>query len=192
MKYSPKAWKQERLLWTSVIQLNLVRNVNTILDIMSREMQLKPVPNDPEPLQFTEKHRILKLRLAPIRSLQKDLERKLGSGAVEDIPSPGDIPAPPMSSAASVVESTTDMDPGFYGTRRDPREFYVRANNTWKDRFRSRSSSTGAQAQDLKEIEETAVLMNRCKDDMKAIWEDETIRKMLKKRKYRLEDSPGL
>lgn len=166
-----------------------MRNVNTILDILALEMALPPNPNDPEPLKFNEKHRLLKLRLTPIRGVQKDLERKLGSGAFEESP-PEPLPAPAMSSAASVVESV-EIE-GFAGTRRDPKEFYIRSNNTWKDRFRSRSSSSGATAQELREIEETAGLIAGCKDDMKAVWEDETVRQMLKKRKYGLEDSPGL
>lgn len=166
-----------------------MRNVNTILDILAHEMAQTRHATDPEPLNFNEKHRLLKLRLTPIRGVQKDLERKLGSGAFEEM-GPDALPAPAMSSAASVVESSVDIE-GFSGTRRDPREFFIRSNNTWKDRFRSRSNN-GATAQELKEIEETAGLIAGCKDDMKAVWEDETVRLMLKKRKYRLEDSPGL
>ena len=149
-----------------------------------------PANTDTDPLDFTEKHRLLKLRLVPIRGVQRELEKKLGSGAFEDR-AVAPLPAPPMSSAASVNDSTTDVNVGFHGTKREPGEFYIRSNNSWKDRFRGRSGS-GSRPQDLKEMEEVAGIIAGCKDDMKAIWEDAVIQKMLKKRKYRLEDSPGL
>ncbi|TFK38865.1 guanine nucleotide binding protein, alpha subunit [Crucibulum laeve] len=43
LKYARTAWKQERNSWRSVIQLNLLRSVNTILDVLQAEMDGEPV-----------------------------------------------------------------------------------------------------------------------------------------------------
>jgi guanine nucleotide-binding protein alpha-1 subunit len=140
---------------------------------------------DEEPLEFTEKHRLLKLRLTPVREVQKDLERKLGSGAFEEVA--GSAHSPLLSSAISVYnDSTSELDEP---QRRDPHEFYIRSNNSWKERVRSRA---GSRSETFKQREEIAGLIAGCKEDMKAVWEDPIIQVMLRRRKFRLEDSPGL
>lgn len=42
LAFAPKAWQQERASWRSVIQLNLVRSVNIILDVLAEEMAAAP------------------------------------------------------------------------------------------------------------------------------------------------------
>ena len=44
MTFAPKAWQAERVSWRAVIQLNLVRAVNAILDALTTEMQQAPRP----------------------------------------------------------------------------------------------------------------------------------------------------
>lgn len=44
MTFAPKAWQTERVSWRVVIQLNLVRAVNAILDALAAEMQQAPRP----------------------------------------------------------------------------------------------------------------------------------------------------
>ncbi|EEB99581.1 hypothetical protein MPER_00716, partial [Moniliophthora perniciosa FA553] len=39
--------------------------------------------------------------------------------------------------------------------------------------------------------DEISEVIAGCRDDMKAIWEDSTIREMLNRSKSRMEDSPG-
>lgn len=77
--YAREAWQEERASWKAIVQLNLVRNVTTILHTLSRELSRpsSPTPGPDEeddedgpPLAFTEKHQLLKLRLAPLRNLQ--------------------------------------------------------------------------------------------------------------------------
>lgn len=189
LRFSPKSWKQERLVWTSVIQLNLVRNVTTILDILQHEMtkataEPSKQPMDEKPLEFTEKHRLLKLRLMPVREVQKDLERKLGSGAFEEV-APSAYSSLEFSAASEFNESTSELDEP---RRRDPHEFYIRSNNSWKDRVRP---GAGLKHERFKQREEIAGLIAGCKEDMNAVWEDPIIQQMLRRRKFRLEDSPG-
>ncbi|OSX63793.1 hypothetical protein POSPLADRAFT_1169191 [Postia placenta MAD-698-R-SB12] len=42
LAFAPNAWQQERASWRSVIQLNLVRSVNIILDVLAEEMAAAP------------------------------------------------------------------------------------------------------------------------------------------------------
>ena len=38
MAYTPRAWVQERTSWKAVIQLNLIRSINTIVDALAEEL----------------------------------------------------------------------------------------------------------------------------------------------------------
>ncbi|EJD04654.1 G-alpha-domain-containing protein [Fomitiporia mediterranea MF3/22] len=188
LTYARNAWQEERDGWRSVIQLNLLRSVNTILDLLQRDMSssgylASPVSSDSEEedesrdatrLQFTETHKLLKLRLAPLRRVQKDLERRIGAGSQE-----------PTDTGASTVAA--------------PQEFYVRSTTGWKtalDKLRPRNSTGSreeAHGRELREreSEETTAIIAGCRDDMAALWQDPTIRQMLTRRKLRLEDSAG-
>lgn len=227
LTYAPLAWTQEREAWRAVIQLNLVRSVTLILDILSAEMQAQqqqkanqlaspsspytsptispptsplstspygtvsalaslgadtitgsrspgnvpspiampgasPYGDDEEdddappalagananagavaqqhlpPLAFTEHHRVLKLRLGPLRRVQKDLERRLGSGAEEPVHSDLSLAAAPFDDDGSDGSGyghgggmTIDFAQVTLATRR-PQEFYVHSRTGWK------------------------------------------------------------
>lgn len=181
LTYARKAWQEERDSWRAVIQLNLLRcnssqkfplkfcahqslslrSVNTILDILQRDMngsgQLpSPASSDSEDedetrdstgLQFAEVHKLLKLRLAPLRRVQKDLERRLGSGA----------------------EEPTDAPPGTI-TEAAPQEFFVRSSTGWKgtlEKLRTRNSRDETHSREWreKEAEETNAIIAGCRDE---------------------------
>ncbi|TFK34970.1 G-protein alpha subunit [Crucibulum laeve] len=54
LKYARSAWKQERDSWRAVIQLNLLRSINTILDVLQAEMDGDPVVGLNEELRVAE------------------------------------------------------------------------------------------------------------------------------------------
>ncbi|KAJ7211163.1 guanine nucleotide binding protein, alpha subunit [Mycena pura] len=98
MLYCKRQWVEERSSWRCVVLLNLVRNINEILDILGREMaaakpatlsaasssnRIKFFSPDLPPLKFKDKHRLLRLRLAPLRRVQAHLEAHLGAAATE-------------------------------------------------------------------------------------------------------------
>jgi guanine nucleotide-binding protein subunit alpha len=127
----------------------------------------------PAKLKFTEKHRLLKLRLGPLYRVQKELEDKLGA-------------------AASEVYSFDSPN-----NQKRPREFSINSTNGWKtalDKLRPLLNVTGGSTRKLRDAEsdETTDVIAGCRDDMKAIWEDPVVRKMLNRRKFRIEDTPGL
>ena len=154
-------------------------------------------------LSFTEKHRLLKLKLAPLRKVQTDLERRLGSGAEEPTPFDGGAA---LSSSASPFDSAAASSSTMFGsyplTNSPPRrqEFYVRSSTGWKsalDKLRPTRSSTSSRegqegARERREAEETTQIIAGCRDDMKALWDDKIIREMLARRKLRLEEGGGL
>ena len=171
-------------------------------------------------IPFSEKHKVLKLRLAPLRSIQTDLERKLGSGAFEDHGQSNNNgrgrtqSASAISSASSSMESPINRDD--LQVQRLPKEFYIRSNNSWKDRlkhglknvsrpysggslhnaFKSWGSSEkihlGEWGKDDTDLEEIASIISGCREDIKALWEDEVVQEILSKRKHRVDESSGL
>ncbi|KAK7045421.1 hypothetical protein VNI00_007674 [Paramarasmius palmivorus] len=203
LTYARNEWLQERAAWKMVIFFNLVRNVNTIMDMLSREMSAASVPppeyigssddssedvSDGKPLlKFKEKHRLLKLRLGPLRRIQTDLEHRLGASALEPHSTPGSTAAP--------FGDGSDLD-----GRRHPSEFYINSNNGWKSALEKvkgtmRPARADINSGSLRKIrsvdDDISEVIAGCRDDMKAIWDDSTIREMLNRSKSRIEDSPG-
>ncbi|KAF5383873.1 hypothetical protein D9757_007437 [Collybiopsis confluens] len=195
-------WLAERNNWRSVIFFNLVRNVNHILEILNREMAAASQPSpdfigssddssddiqtDSKPrLKFKEKHRLLKLRLGPLRRIQADLERRFGKSAEE-----------PQSTSVTTAAPFPDEN----NPRKVSKEFCINSNNGWKSAFekvramRAAARDVGdAQAlQRMQDVDdEIAEVIAGCRDDMKALWEDQTVREMLSRSKTRVEDSAG-
>lgn len=181
-----------------------MRNVNVILDLLAEEMHGKPtlsladsdVSDDDEvepevngmrgpipsssfedPLRFTEKHALLKLRLAPLRRLQKDLEFAIGAASGEEVY----YPPTPTSDCPSVAGQKT----------RRQQEFFVRSLHAWKADVGMPESPVMQKHKETYTRDAVDVIAG-CVDDMAAIWADTTVQRMLLKRRIRLEASPGL
>ncbi|GJE88993.1 guanine nucleotide-binding protein subunit alpha [Phanerochaete sordida] len=183
LAYAANAWAEERLAWKTVIQLNLIRHVTIILEHLSQDMNASTSeesgsdsdePARPSrsssasslPLRFTEKHRLLKLRLAPLRSVQDDLQARLGAS---------DWPAPAPGS-----EPRSKMQ-----------DFFVRSNAGWKSSLRPGKRSPERSRRKQDEDNETGEVLTGCAEDIKALWADDVIQDMLRRRKLRLDLLPG-
>ena len=198
--------------------------MNNILDVVGQEIAAQPAPRadstgdtaPPMPDMFSEKHKILKLRLAPLRGVQADLERKLGSGAFEDQGNHGRG----RSQSASLTGSTEyPLIDGDLLPRRLPKEFYIRSNNSWKDRLKHGLKGTGRPSSggsihnapagtwggkerevslgdwakgSNTDLEEITSIIAGCREDIKALWEDKVIQTVLSRKKYRVDESSGL
>ncbi|KAG6827750.1 hypothetical protein H0H92_010572 [Tricholoma furcatifolium] len=199
LTYARREWTEERASWRAVIQLNLVRNVNTIMEHLNQEMSGYADGHDSDdsanevqivrrkakalpPLRFREHHRILKLRLAPLAGIQKDLEEKLGEGATE------------LRSTDVMTAAPFDQPP----TNRRHQEFGINSSNGWKSALtklrsgrqaRPDASEDQRKAQDIED--DVIEVLDACKDDIKTLWEDPVVTEMLNRRKARIEDSPG-
>ncbi|KZT64204.1 G-alpha-domain-containing protein [Daedalea quercina L-15889] len=199
--YSPHAWAEERNSWRTVIQLNLVRNINSVLDMLAEEMaNSSPKPTSPAavvnvsddeddivepsatassstgPLRFTDHHALLKLRLTPLRGLQRDLEETLGVSLTEDVEHP--LQRSSVRSAAG----------------RTSQEAFIRSHTSWKSRLRSMGEG-GADGVVKKNREakarEAMEILAGCKDDIREVWEDEMVQEMLRRRQFVIESIPG-
>ncbi|KIP06671.1 hypothetical protein PHLGIDRAFT_106742 [Phlebiopsis gigantea 11061_1 CR5-6] len=196
LAYAGQAWAEERIAWRTVIQLNLIRSVVNILDVLNQEMT--PTAGDDSgssdsedgpparpatassapttPLRFSEKHRLLRLRLAPLRSLQGDLQMRLGAC---------DWPTP-KSGAESGVESTA---------KARAQDFFVWSNAGWKAALRPnggrRSLEDARGRRRAVEDGETAEVLASCAEDIKTLWADDVVQEMLHRRRLRLDLLPG-
>ncbi|KAJ7630057.1 guanine nucleotide binding protein, alpha subunit [Mycena polygramma] len=240
--YCKRTWSEERTSWRCVVLLNLVRNMNEILDILSREMAAakavdvpaassskivlpptaipsstssspssSPLSSDSEfdvppsptnrrhsssisptasklpPLKFKDKHRLLRLRLAPLRRVQSDLEHRLGAAATELY----------TTSTTSAAPFDGDSLGDLPLVKRD-KEFSVHSTNGWKtalERFRAARRRSGEDSGVLRKVrdmeDEVLGVISGCREDMRSLWEDRVVREMLARRKARIEDSAG-
>ena len=181
-----------------MIFLNLIRNVIHVLDALLREMSISDgergspgsdctsdsSDREPSPhvFSFTDKHRLLKLRLAPLRRVQTDLEKRLGPGTHE---------------VYTFDPTAVVLPEGKTGVR--PREFGIISRNGWKSAFEklrpSReddSCSEPIQKRRDEENYEIADILVGCREDMKNLWEDTVVQQILTHHKGHVEDSPGL
>jgi guanine nucleotide-binding protein subunit alpha len=209
LTYARREWYEEKAAWRAVIFLNLVRNVNEILAHLTSEMSDLPfhpeeshedlsAPRPPRALprlKFTDKHSILRMRLGPLSSVQQVLEKKIGTASLE-----------PHSTS---VNTAAPFDQPSPSGRRGLQEFSINSSNGWKsalDKFRTlrtapsnaRQENGAAQAgpsvtRKVRDSEEEIVeVIASCREDIKALWEDDMITETLNRRKVRLEDAPGL
>ncbi|KAI6121992.1 guanine nucleotide binding protein, alpha subunit [Pisolithus sp. B1] len=159
MQYAAEKWAQERTSWRTVIQLNLVRSVNAILDAVK-----DPDADDGSRISFTERHQLLAIRLSPLRRVEEDLKRLLGAAA-----NPVEV-VEPSSSIRTI-------------SPRPSAEFFVRPPKTGT-KVHIRAPGTREQTStDVSEI------IARCSEDIRELWEDDIIQDMVKRRGLRLEDS---
>lgn len=201
LTYARRKWTEERVSWRSVIQLNLVRNVNTILDTLARETSepsiLSHIDTDDEanspiapspidfPVQLADRYHRLNMRLFSLRKVQKDLEARLGAASSEEVSSNG-VYDPSLGLAA--LESK----------RKEP-EFFINSSNGWKSALsrvlpgntiddKSGPNLTGADSQGEKITEAIAA----CRADIVALWADPIVQEMFSRRSKRIQDAPGL
>jgi len=133
----------------------------------------------------------LKLKLGPLRHVEDDLKKRLGEGVDED----QDGAAESFGPLSLEVESQIL-------TRRNKREFGVRRLHEALERSAAvaakRTSSRNGNQHGRRSDDEPASLgdeatetLASCREDMKTLWSDETVKVVLKKRKLRLEDTAG-
>lgn len=131
------------------------------------------------PLPFTEKHRLLKLKLLPLRSVQSDIQNRLG---LRDYPTPPSEPDADTPSSISKPRS---------------HELFVWSHAAWKAALRPASerrsldAKSGA-ARKASEEAETSEILASCREDIQALWQDEVVQEMLRRRRLRLDLLPGL
>jgi len=186
MRFATAEWERERAGWRSVVQLNVVRSIITILRVIEAEINgdvsfdsedevaSSSEMDEVEATKFTDRHQLLIIRLAPLNGVEVELKRRLGAGTEL---------LPPVASPMSATPfEEPDLDSN---TRRKP-EFSVRS---WKEVLHVADGLADAPSQSLEAVTSTIA---DCRDDMKALWEDKAVRNALKRRRLQLGDSAGL
>ncbi|TDL24443.1 G-alpha-domain-containing protein [Rickenella mellea] len=209
--YTPSAFREERILWRAVIQLNLVRSIRTILDTLSHHQSYIEEINNPgsdyeeddiasasasfHPGFFDDLDQ-LRMRLLPLRHIEALLIAKL-------VPPNEDEATHLGFHAASYNGHHRGGGGGYHvysgGSSNDARqdqEVFVRPGTKWKGAVaRGKATAngrplsvgnTGIETQD----EPTATL-HSCRHDMITLWRDPVVRDVLRRRKVRLEEQPG-
>lgn len=145
----------------------------------------------PRSFSFSDKHKALKLRLAPLRSVQQDLETQIQLGADgSDYVDQSTTFSP--TSAAPFVDAELAANP------RRPNEFYIRSNCGWKNtvnklrpRLSIATTDRSKATQRGKQASATEIII-KCGADMQALWKDSVVHEVLSKHGIRLEELPGL
>ncbi|KAL4251985.1 P-loop containing nucleoside triphosphate hydrolase [Abortiporus biennis] len=178
--YAPNAFREERILWRSVIQLNLVRSIRIILDTVQDIRRHELVSEDDFPDEYSD------MRVGPPPHLEDICMRLLSIRHVESLLIAKLVP--PNEDEATHL-GIHDRDDHYTHDYRH-NEVFVRPTTTWKTMKRSgRPSSLGTTGQETPD--ESQSIIHECRHDIMALWNDHTVRSVLKKRKIRLEESPG-
>ncbi|EMD33579.1 heterotrimeric G-protein alpha subunit-like protein [Gelatoporia subvermispora B] len=174
LHFAPKAFHTEVELWRPVIQLNLVRSVNVILNVLS---SIHDTPVDAASRRASTRplspdgHRLLRMRLAPIRQVELSLNKALSAVPVEQ---------PPASAGPATL-----LD-GPYG----PLDVCVRSGSEWKTRVQEQMLFPGRGAA-RGELVNAARILEACREDIIALWEDSSVQATLRTHGVQLQNQPG-
>lgn len=189
LRYSPDDWEKERNGWRAVVQLNIVRSISLILRVLEAEFNGEPVAeelqgedtglamddvSDSDSVQLTDWHQMLMIRLAPLRSVEVDLKKRLGTGDYTQTIR-GPLKASPFED---------DM------SSRPTRRMFEASVRSWQDLL-DPGRHKMAKAEVPVEQDAITTTIAGCKDDMKSLWSDKAVRSALHRRKIRLPDSAG-
>lgn len=181
--YTPTAFREERHLWRAVIQLNIVRSVRVIIETISDAHRSSVLSSDEsdgdENSLFTQDLEFLTTRLLPLRHIESLLIAKL-------------VP-PNEDEATQLGPQRIDSAPGH--TRRGGQEIFVRPGVGWhgaliKSHRNGRPMSAGSTG--IETPDEPQTVLYSCRHDIIRLWNNANVRALLKRRKVRLEELPGL
>ncbi|KAJ6528248.1 G-protein alpha subunit [Mycena vulgaris] len=200
LKYAATQWKAELRSWRAVIQLNLIQNVLSILDVMQDGLA---VPDQPPAgnsftsspygrasidstlsdltlassgraatVSLSQKHQLLHLRLSPLREVEDDLRRRLGA-------------SDPEFTFANGGDGAMNGRPD--DRRKSVREFGVRG---WIGAL-GFPMGGARKSDEPMAVDEPTEILATVRDDIIALWEDAEVRELLRARGLRIEDRPG-
>ncbi|KAG6379560.1 guanine nucleotide binding protein, alpha subunit [Boletus reticuloceps] len=189
--YTPTAFREERILWRGVIQLNVVRSVRTIMDALSN-VRRPPVDSggedsDDDAIHIPHEIDLLRMRLTPLRHIEALLIAKL---------------IPPSQDDAASFHGGSSFSA--YQSRRSTsaerlwrtQEVFVRPGATWKGALAKSTRRDGRPISlgdtGMTTRDEAQEVLHSCSDDIISLWDNKFVREVLRRRKIRLEELPGL
>lgn len=180
LKYAPKALQSESEAWRAVVQLNLVRTVNFILDVIggskvtSEDRENAATYSSPAPTDSSAKGKgvdslgVLGTRLAPLRTVETVLASTLLA----------DVPVSRGSGGHVTLKNKTRAS-----------EVSIRGGSGWKALVKRKDASPGSAPDDLDNARQ---LLASCKDDIVALWSNAQVQQNLREQDVSLRDQSGL
>ena len=179
MMFAPGEWKKERSGWKTVVQLNVIHSIITILSVLQAEMSGEVLVDSEddrstindideiEAAKVTDRHRLLITRLAPLNRVEAELKGRLGSSSE------------PVQSAPSPAPSKNNF--------RRMKGFSVRSwGNLLEENVR-----TSADSPANKPFDSITATISGYMDDMKTLWNDQAAHLALKRQGVELGDNAG-
>ncbi|KAJ7605110.1 guanine nucleotide binding protein, alpha subunit [Mycena polygramma] len=208
LKYAPTQWKAELRSWRAVIQLNLIQNVITILDVMQERLATIDSPTDtsatfpsafiPSPygrssIDSTLSDVTLATSGRSTSAIFLTQKHQLLSRRLSPLREVGDDlrrrlgAADPEFTFANGSDGALNGLPDEGGARKSPREFGVRG---WIGALGL--PVNGAKKPDEPmPIDEATEILASSRDDIISLWEDPDVRDLLSAKGVRVEDKPG-
>ncbi|KAI0703479.1 G-protein alpha subunit [Cytidiella melzeri] len=186
LAFSPAHFRNERLAWRTIIQLNFIRQTQPQLSEKARgklpmgapaantsangkkaaHTSTRSIRFSAQPqanVALTDVHRRTRTRLLPLLAIEADLTRKL---------------FPELAAATLKL-----------------REVCVRAGNGWKDVLvklqKEQQEKQKGKMNDAGTTDELTTMLDSFRDDIISLWEDQAVRAVLKRRGVRMQDMPG-
>ncbi|KAJ7124991.1 guanine nucleotide-binding protein alpha-4 subunit [Mycena epipterygia] len=177
---SPKAFRAERPSWRAVVHLNVVRSIRLIINALAEaeaaaSAPTPPGPDDPVYPALSPELLTLKMRLLPLQQVEEALLGKLS----------------PEGKTLSPLTNLPDSTRGG-----DVPEVYINSTTPWKGAFSRlmnnvRSSVDGPEVNEPQDSRDARQLLHACSEDMIRLWNDPTVKTVLKVHRLRLEDMAG-
>ncbi|KAJ7186121.1 guanine nucleotide-binding protein alpha subunit [Mycena filopes] len=204
LKYAPQQWKAELRSWRAVIQLNLIQNVVTILDALAPFLDSPgSMPTSEHPrtsldshlptnadgnangIALGQTHRLLHMRLSPLREVGDDLRRRLGGDNPPEFANSLSTSSPLSSSALPSLALDTEEAP-----RPQQREFGVRG---WIGALglASPANSKSQLGEGEEDVDSATQILASLAPDIAALWADDGVRALLGREGVRVEDWAG-
>lgn len=211
LQYAPAAFHAEAEAWRAVIDLNLVRSVTFLLNLLEESSPPSPSPStaadaagtggssgDAEigttsgakimPLRrMTDDLRRLRVSLSPLRSIEECLARFI---------SPEHYPRPVGSAGSSSNKNTSRSGGSPTSALPAERAFEVsvRSGSRWKTLFKGSGGSgamSKARSQEYEEVQNARRVIEACREDIVTLWNHPAIRAGLADQSVSLEFQSG-
>ncbi|KAI0773014.1 G-protein alpha subunit [Trametes elegans] len=200
LQFSPQHFAKERAAWKTIIQLNLIRCVKRLLEVLQEEWESSlqtttassiakgkgvagRTPTSPgvrfSTSPLNDHHRRIRMRLSALLPIEEELMKKLlPDSAVpnRDVCVRAGSGWKGVLAALSANTSTLDIP-----RSPPPPQPLVSAMKGG-----SRPSTANSQGKD-----NPSAVLAACKDDIVTLWEDTIVQNVLKKHNVRLQDMPG-
>ncbi|KZT05686.1 G-protein alpha subunit [Laetiporus sulphureus 93-53] len=177
LAFSPAHFRNERAAWKTIIQLNLIRSIKRLVEVLQEEWEqsvasLRPDKgkgvagrSPPAPTvrfstsPLTDNHRRIRMRLSPLLAVEEQLTKKLLPEANDKL-----------------------------------QDVCVRAGSGWKGVIATISANYPEKrpgAPDPRAKDDPTAMLAAFKEDIVSLWEDPVVKAVLKKHNVRLQDMPG-